>query len=53
MNNANRLWKAIEILMKALDDEANEARRVELINAVQHVSDIHRSCISDFEPAAE
>ncbi|MEC5422146.1 hypothetical protein QGM71_01390 [Virgibacillus sp. C22-A2] len=48
MNNANRLWKAIEILMKAVDAEENKERRTDLINATQHVTDIHRGCISDF-----
>lgn len=47
MENAEKIWKATEILMKVIDKEENLERKQKLIDTVKQLNNIHQTCMDD------
>lgn len=47
IENANRLMKANDLIIKAIENEKNEEILVQMLELSQAISDVHKACIAD------
>lgn len=48
---ADRIMKAIDHIVKAAESETDRERMIDMTEAAQRLSDIHKSCMADFQHA--
>lgn len=49
MKNVERIGKATDILIKVIEDLEDQDQVAEMINIVQRLSDVRKSCVGEFK----
>lgn len=47
LKNADRINKANNLVLQAIENETNPEIITQMIEVSQHISDVHKSCIAD------